>query len=107
MDAWGRQQIVDLIGRTLQEKKTIPSDMHDALLTLAGDSSSNRARAGGLRCWLSSSCLNQMQSGSSPLLSRKAGDLRRGVITLITGQKDTGALASAERLLTAPESAAA
>ena len=100
MDSYGRRQIVDLIDDTLKAKKTLPNDMHDALLNFVGDTSSDvRERAFGVLAKLEPS--NEDVKRLEPLLSRKAGDLRRGVITLITNQKDTNALASAERLLSA------
>ena len=100
LSGWGRRQVIDLIDKTLKKKKALPNDMYDALLDFVGDKSSDaRERAFQVLAKLEPD--PEAVKRLEPLLSRKAGDLRRGIITLMLRQPDEAALASAERLVSA------
>ena len=73
-------------------------DTRAALLALVGDASPDvrqRAITAAAKVEVSDAEALQLEA----LLTRKAGDLRRGVITLLLARSDEQALASAERLL--------
>ena len=100
MGSYGRREIIILINQQLTQNKHLPSHYHQALLNFVGDASSDvRSLALAIikKITLSSEEIEQLES----LLTRKAGDLRRGVISLIVNQSDEGVVASAERLLAA------
>ena len=92
MDPNLRKLVVDRIA----EKKTWDPRTRDALFHLAGDPSPG-VREAALKtiadCNASSDEIGLLES----MLTRKAPDLRRGIISLLVKQKDAEALASASR----------
>jgi hypothetical protein len=74
----------------------------DALFALVGDSSIT-VREAVLRALAKCEATDQEILGLEEHLSRKSGDLRRGVLTLLLKQSDAAALASADRLLKSPD----
>ncbi len=93
MGPWARERYAGLIG---QEKILAPGS-RAALITLVGDRSSRVREAA-----VTAVAKLRLDPSEAPeleqLLSRKAGDLRRGVITLLLNQDVEPALASVERL---------
>jgi hypothetical protein len=88
-----------VIGEIAKAKKW-DAETRKTLFSLAGDASGNvreEALKGLAKCKLTAG----EAEGLEELLSRKAGDLRRGVLSLLAGQADAAALASADRLLDA------
>ena len=82
----------------LAVQKTWDASTRDTLFALVGDPSRN-VREAALR-HLANCELTPLESGlMENLLDRKTGDLRRGVLTVLTRQADEAALASADRLL--------
>ncbi len=96
MDAHGRSDVVGL----LAARKPRDAETRDALFALVGDASG----------WVRQKTLKALEgdtvSGDEAvrlegMLTRKAGDLRRGVLGLLLNQPDEQAPASATRLLAA------
>jgi hypothetical protein len=96
MESWTRRLLVG----QLAELKKWDEQTRDTLFALVGDSSitvREAALSALAKCQVSEAEAVRLEE----LLSRKAGDLRRGVLTLLLNQKDAAALASADRLLAA------
>ena len=87
----------EAFARVAESAPALPDDVRDALLDMAGDRSQMvRARA------LDALRKARLAPADAPrverLLTRKASDLRRGVLTLLAGLPTTEVLASARRL---------
>ncbi len=93
-DGWMRRQIVE----ALAEQKKWDKLTHDALVSLAGDTSPD-ARQAAITALAKKPLRDEDLPRLEAMLTRKASDLRRGVIGLLLVQDDDGALASADRLL--------
>ena len=96
MDPGGRYQTA----RRLTEIKKPDAQVRETLFRLVGDATSlvrEQALAGLAKCKVT----DEEAAGLEKLLSRKSGDLRRGVLDLLARRLDAGALASADRLLSA------
>jgi hypothetical protein len=98
LDAWGRADAV----RLLAEQKRWDATTRGALFALVGDSSSD-VREKAVQALRPCKIGANDATGLETLLTRKASDLRRGVLALLLGQKDAVALASADRLLTSAD----
>jgi HEAT repeat protein len=94
MDANDRAAVV----RQLVARHRRDAEVRDTLLSLVGDRS-RWVREQALQALPGHSITEQEAADLEGLLTRKAGDLRRGVLGLLLGQTDRAALASAERLL--------
>jgi hypothetical protein len=94
MDGPYRAAVVNL----LAAQKVWDAATRETLFVLVGDAS-RQVREAALvqlaKCKITSTEAVAMES----LLERKSSDLRRGILTLLSGQPDADALASAERLL--------
>lgn len=91
---WDRREIVELF----EKRKQWDNASRNAILGLIGDSSADvreMAIPAAEKFPLTEADLERLET----MLSRKAGDLRNGVLGLILGCSDTMALASADRLL--------
>jgi hypothetical protein len=96
MESWSRREVADRLAR--MRKWDEPT--RAALFTLVGDKSMT-VRESAFRA-LARCVVRQAEAVRlEELLSRKAADLRRGVLTLLLKQKDRAVLASADRLLAA------
>lgn len=93
-----RRNVVDL----LAEKKPWCPETRQALLKLAGDSSTD-VRAKSLEALAGQSLYESELVLLEGYLSRKTGDLRRGVLGILQKQPDETALLSADRLLAAKD----
>ena len=98
MSASGRSGAADALAKDMSGDP----DVRDALLGLIGDASEYvRTKA------LTALAKAQITAGEAPrveaLLSRKAPDLRRGVLSLLLAQPDVQARSSAQRLLAAKD----
>jgi HEAT repeat protein len=94
LDTWQRAEVVGL----LAGMKKWDAATRDTLFALAGDPSGTVREAaleGLKKCKVTEAEAQRLEG----YLSRKANDLRRGVLTLLLNQGDEAALASAERLL--------
>ncbi|MHC4200869.1 MAG: HEAT repeat domain-containing protein, partial [Planctomycetota bacterium] len=94
-----------LVAQDLVGMKRLPADARKTLFALAGDASPS-VREHALKAISKLKASPEEMRGIEALLTRKAADLRRGVLSILLNQKDPGALASADRLLgakTAPE----
>jgi hypothetical protein len=93
LDANGRAHLAMLAGK---QPKLTP-ELRAVLVTMVGDRSANVRQAAVL-------AMGKLQIDGSeaarlePLLTRKAGDLRRGVLTLLAKQPPNDVVRSAERL---------
>ena len=97
LDPWSRGRLVDLLAK---ERST--DARREALLAFLADASPEvrgRAIAAASRLKLSDAEALALE----PLLRRKPGDLRRGVLELIAGRGDAWALGAAGRLLEGDE----
>jgi hypothetical protein len=93
METWTRSSVIGL----LAGQKKWDAETRTTLLALSGDSSPavRQAAVKALEeCKLTADEAESLES----MLTRKANDLRRGVLGLLMRQKDPGALASADRL---------
>jgi hypothetical protein len=104
MDTWGRRSVVTEIGNKVKNAKDLDAESRDKIIEMMGDSS-NDVREEVLKILNYANVTEEEIKRLEPLLSRKAGDLRRGVIGLILKQGDEGVFQSAERLMSksAPE----
>ncbi len=96
MDPYGRSEVVNL----LAARKPRDVETRDALLGLVGDPS-GWVRQKALKALEGDTMAADEAARLEGLLTRKAGDLRRGTLGLLLNQPDEAALASAERLLAA------
>lgn len=93
LEPWGRARVVEMIAGI----KPWDEQVRATILRLVGDPSGNvreRAVAAMKAAQLTSIDAEQLE----PLLTRKAEDLRRGVLELLLKQDDASVLASADRL---------
>ncbi|HMC87964.1 MAG TPA: DUF5724 domain-containing protein, partial [Gemmataceae bacterium] len=94
MEPWERSNAVKLFGKN----KTFDKETRKTLLDLVGDSSSDVREAA-----CAALVKTPLQPGEAEVLEaylkRRTGDLRRGVIGVLTAQQEGDALASADRLL--------
>ncbi|MFA6243433.1 MAG: DUF5724 domain-containing protein, partial [Candidatus Hydrogenedentales bacterium] len=89
----------ELLAESLGKQKDAAS--RAALLSLAGDASA-RVRDEAIKGLQKSTTLAPSEAETiESYLTRKAGDLRRGVLTLLMKQEDRAVFASADRLLAA------
>ncbi len=104
MDTWRRRAVVAEIGKKVKDVKNLDSESRDKIIEMMGDSS-NDVREEVLKILVHANVTTDEVKRLEPLLSRKAGDLRRGVIGLILKQSDEAVFQSAERLMSrsAPE----
>jgi HEAT repeat protein len=104
MDSYARRSVVTDIGKKVKNAKDLDGESRDKIIELMGDSS-NDVREEVLKILTHANVTEEEVKRLEPLLSRKAGDLRRGVIGLILKQNDDGVFQSAERLMSrsAPE----
>ena len=87
-----------VIAERLRDKKRLDATERPALLQLVGDPSvavREAALEGMSKLKIGDEDAEELEA----LLSRKAGDLRRGVVSMLLGQSDDAALVSADRLL--------
>lgn len=98
MDSFSKEMVVEKLGK--QKKWDVPT--RETLFALVGDASSG-VRESAVRalenCKIEQSEAEQLEGR----LTRKAGDLRRGVLRLLLKQGDDDAFASADRLLTSTD----
>ncbi|MCI0682309.1 MAG: DUF4132 domain-containing protein [Gemmataceae bacterium] len=95
MNGWAKNHVIDLLAK----QKKWDAQTRATLFALVGDSSAvTRERA--VKALANCKIEEDEAQGLEALLSRKAQDLRRGVLSLLLQQKDAAALTSAERLLT-------
>lgn len=102
LNSWQRSQVIELLGKQKKWDKLT----RETLLDLVGDSSADVRQA-------AVTALGDRLAQQPPLaseaerlesyLTRKASDLRRGAVGLLLKQQDAGALASADRLLSAKD----
>ena len=84
--------------KQLVEAKKFDAATRKLLLELVTDNNCREEAIEGLKkCRITEEEAGQMEN----LLTRKSGDVRRGVLGLLEGQKDAAILASADRLLAA------
>jgi HEAT repeat protein len=104
MDSYARRSVIAGIGKKVKNAKDLDAASRDKIIELMGDTS-NDVREEVLKILVHANVTTEEVKRLEPLLSRKAGDLRRGVIGLILKQDDDSALQSAERLMSksAPE----
>jgi hypothetical protein len=98
LDSYFRAHVADL----LSKKSPNDAQARDTLLSLVGDPS-NYVREKALKAVEKFKLAEGEATRLEKLLTRKAGDLRRGVLTLLMNQGDAEALASAGRLLTSSD----
>jgi hypothetical protein len=84
----------------LAKMKKWDESTRDALFALVGDADKT-VRTAGLQALAKSKVVEAEAVRLEQFLTSKAGDLRRGVLTLLLNQKDEAVLASADRLLAA------
>lgn len=84
--------------RLLAEAPARDAEIRDALFSLVGDSS-RWVREQALKALAEHRVTAQEAIQLEGLLTRRSGDLRRGVLSILLNQKDEAALASVERLL--------
>jgi hypothetical protein len=94
MDSFTRSRVVEKIAKM----KSWDAATRETLFKLIGDSSSF-VREAALKAVARCKVTEDEAKDLERLLSRKSGDLRRGVLAVLLNQSDTSALASAERLL--------
>lgn len=94
MHGYSRAHVVHL----LASLKKWDAATRDTLFALVGDSHA-APREAALKALAHCKVTEQEAQKLEELLTRKADDLRRGVLTLLLAQKDPAALASADRLL--------
>jgi Family of unknown function (DUF5724)/Domain of unknown function (DUF4132) len=94
MDGWAKNCVIDLLAK----QKKWDAQTRETLLALVGDASAV-TREQAVKALENCKIEEPEAQGLEALLSRKAQDLRRGVLSLLLRQKDPAALASAERLL--------
>ncbi len=104
MNSWQRRSVVTEIGKKVKDAKNLDGESRDKIIDMMGDSS-NDVREEVLGILVHANVTEDEIKRLEPLLSRKAGDLRRGVIGLILKQSDEAVSQSAERLMSrsAPE----
>lgn len=93
METWDRGRVVDM----LMEQGKGDVAARDTIFSLVGDPSST-VREKALDAVSRFKITGEDAAKFEWLLTRKAGDLRRGVISLLLGQSDQASLASARRL---------
>jgi HEAT repeat protein len=98
MDSYARRSVVTDIGKKVKNAKDLDAESRDKIIEMMGDSS-NDVREEVLKILAYANVTEEEVKRLEPLLSRKAGDLRRGVIGLILKQSDDGVFQSAERLM--------
>jgi hypothetical protein len=96
MGVYKRAAVVGLLAGQRQWE----TETRDTLFALVGDAS-KQVREAALRGLVKCKITSAEAVSMEPLLERKSGDLRRGVLTLLSRQGDSDALASANRLLNA------
>ena len=96
METWTRCRVA----RQLATGKKWDSQTREALFALVGDSSSD-VRETALKGIAKCKITDEEAEGLEKLLTRKSGDLRRGVLSLMLKQPDAKALASSQRLISA------
>ena len=79
MDAWTRERFASAAGAL----GTLTDDVRDALLAMVGDRSP-RVRADAVDALRKARLAPAEAPGLEKLLTRKAGDLRRGVLSLLS-----------------------
>jgi hypothetical protein len=94
MNADGRHHVV----RAIAQQKKSDAATREALFTFVGDASPS-VREEALKVLKTFKITTAEAQGLEQLLTRKAGDLRRGVLALLLEQQDAAAFASADRLL--------
>lgn len=93
MGPWSRGRFAGLI----RDEPVVSPEMRATLIKLVGDRSA-RVRESAVAALAEVNLSPSEAPELEGLLSRKAGDLRRGVITLLLSQRAEDALASVERL---------
>ncbi len=96
MDTWKRRTVVM---KLIEAGPAVP-ETRELLLKLSADPSAT-VRQVAFEGLEKSRATPEEAARLEVLLSRKADDLRRGVLTLLANQEDAGALASVDRLLAA------
>ena len=96
LDSYGRSNVAGL----LAEIKPWDSETRSAMFDLVGDASS-WVRERVIRLLQQCSIAAEESDQLEQLLTRKASDLRRGILGLLLAQPDEAAIASAQRLLQA------
>ena len=92
MKGYGRAAVV---GELVKARK-FDADTRELLLRLVGDNQCREAAISGLeKCRIRDDEVQRMEM----LLTRRNGDLRRGLLGLLEGQNDAAILCSADRLL--------
>src|SRR5947207_4243574 len=92
MEGYVRARVIGKIG----EQKRWDDQTRKTLFELVGDASGT-VREAALKALTKCKITGDEAKAMEALLSRKAGDLRRGVLSLLAGQGDDAALASADR----------
>lgn len=100
METHVRARVIDKIA----EAKRWDPETRRTLFELVGDASAT-VREAALKALTKCKITAAEAQGLEKLLARKAGDLRRGLLSVLAGQSDEGALASADRLLAAGDAA--
>ncbi len=98
MDAYRRQQVAGLLAAI----KPWDAEIRETLFKLVGDAS-QWTRQAVIRLLHECTITTDESIQIEQLLSRKASDLRRGILGLLLNQSDEDAIASAERLLQAKQ----
>ena len=93
MDAWTRERFASAAGAL----DMLADDVHDALLAMVGDRSP-RVRADAVDALRKARLVPAEAPGLEKLLTRKAGDLRRGVLSLLATLPTADVLTCARRL---------
>jgi Trp operon repressor len=93
-----RAYLVELLAKQLKSD----SQARETLFTLVGDPAET-VRTRALGALAKAKIRPEEAQGLERLLTRKAGELRRGVLSLLLGQPNPAALASADRLLAAKD----
>jgi hypothetical protein len=96
METWTKAQVIDRLAKI----KKWDTPTRDTLFALAGDVSGT-VRESAIKALARCQVTGEEAARLESLLTRKAGDLRRGVLALLLNQKDEAALASGDRLLAA------
>jgi hypothetical protein len=97
MDADGRRILLKAIEEAVKKRDELRSDERDLALSLLSDPS-NAVRQEAFEILAHASVTPEEAADIEPLLSRKASDLRRGVMRLLLRQKTADCRASIERL---------
>ncbi|MBS0203266.1 MAG: DUF4132 domain-containing protein [Planctomycetes bacterium] len=95
---WQRRQLVELFA----EQKKWDAESRSVVIGMAGDSSAD-VRTAAFQAVSKLKLTEPEVLRLESMLTRKAGDLRKGVLELALGLKDDQALASADRLLAAKD----